>query len=47
MSAIRRYILFHGRRHPNSLEPTEVGAFLSDLAVGAGVSARTRTQSQS
>ena len=29
----RRFILFHGKRHPQELGAVEVGAFLSHLAV--------------
>ena len=41
---IRRYILFHGRRHPADLSTGDVGAFLSDLAVTRRVSAATQNQ---
>lgn len=41
---IRRYILFHGKRHPRELGAEEVGAFLSDLAVRREVSASTQNQ---
>jgi integron integrase len=41
---IRRFIVFHGRRHPSDLEPTHVAEFLSDLAVNARVSASTQNQ---
>ena len=34
-SWIRRYILFHGRRHPSDLDEVDVSAFLSDLVVAA------------
>jgi hypothetical protein len=30
---IRRYILFHGKRHPLELGGAEIEAFLTDLAV--------------
>jgi hypothetical protein len=30
---IRRYIYFHGKRHPKDLGAEEVEAFLTDLAV--------------
>lgn len=30
---IRRFILFHGKRHPRDLRETDIAAFLSDLAV--------------
>ena len=41
---IRRFILFHGKRHPRELGASEIGAFLSDLAVARGVSASTQSQ---
>lgn len=41
---IRRYILFHGKRHPAEMGAAEVGAFLSHLAVGREVSAGTQNQ---
>jgi Phage integrase, N-terminal SAM-like domain len=30
---IRRYILFHGKRHPLEMGSAEIEAFLTDLAV--------------
>jgi len=30
---IRRFILFHGKRHPSEMGEREITAFLSDLAV--------------
>jgi integron integrase len=41
---IRRYILFHGRRHPIDLDGADVSAFLSDLATNRRVSASTQNQ---
>lgn len=41
---IRRYILFHGRRHPADLDVNDVSAFLSDLVVSKKVSASTQNQ---
>jgi integron integrase len=41
---IRRFILFHGKRHPRELGAGEVTAFLSDLAVRRGVAASTQNQ---
>jgi integron integrase len=41
---IRRYIVFHGRRHPSELGPDAVKRFLSDLAVGQQVAASTQNQ---
>ena len=38
---IRRYIVFHGKRHPATLGQDEVTQFLSDLAVARRVSAST------
>ena len=43
----RRFILFHGKRHPQELGALEVGAFLSHLAVERHVSASTQTQARS
>jgi len=41
---IRRYILFHGKRHPAELAETEVSAFLSALATEGHVAASTQNQ---
>jgi integron integrase len=41
---IRRFILFHGKRHPREMGEAEVGAFLSHLAVEKRVSASTQNQ---
>jgi len=41
---IRRFILFHGKRHPKDMGKTEVEAFLSDLAVRGKVAASTQNQ---
>jgi integron integrase len=41
---IRRFILFHGKRHPGEMGEAEVNGFLSDLAVRGRVSASTQTQ---
>ena len=41
---IRRFILFHGKRHPLEMGEAEINAFLSDLAVRDGVSASTQNQ---
>ncbi len=41
---IRRFVLFHGRKHPLGLGETEVAAFLTHLAVGQKVSASTQNQ---
>ena len=41
---IRRFILFHGKRHPNELGETEMAAFLSALATRNQVSSSTQNQ---
>jgi integron integrase len=41
---IRRFIVFHGKRHPLELGEREVTAFLSDLAVNRRVSSNTQNQ---
>jgi integron integrase len=41
---IRRFILFHHKRHPNDMGAAEVVEFLSDLAVHRNVSASTQNQ---
>ncbi len=41
---IRRFVLFHGKRHPREMGEAEIGAFLSALAVGSRVSASTQNQ---
>lgn len=41
---VRRYVHFHGRRHPAELGAAEVGGFLRDLAVRRRVSASTQNQ---
>ena len=44
MAWIRRYILFHGKRHPAEMEKLEIEAFLSHLAVNRAVSPATQNQ---
>ena len=41
---VRRFVVFHGRRHPQSLGANEVAVFLSDLASRGHVSASTQNQ---
>jgi hypothetical protein len=41
---IRRFILFHSKRHPDEMSSVEVGAYLSNLASEAKVSASTQNQ---
>ena len=44
---IRRYIRFHGKRHPAVLSATDVEAFLTHLAADRDVAASTQNQAQS
>ena len=44
---IRRFILFHGKRHPSELGTRDVAAFLSSLALDHAVSASTQNQALS
>jgi integron integrase len=44
---IRRFILFHGKRHPRDLGAPEVEAFLTHLAVEGNVAAATQNQALS
>ena len=44
---IRRFILFHGKRHPEALGTEEVRAFLTALAVKGKVAAPTQNQALS
>ena len=41
---VRRFVLFHAKRHPAEMGAPEVTAFLSHLAVNANVSASTQNQ---
>ena len=41
---IKRYILFHNRRHPNEMGSQEIEAFLTYLAVERNVAASTQNQ---
>lgn len=44
---IKRFILFHGKRHPREMGGGEVTAFLTDLAVRGKVAASTQNQALS
>ncbi|MES9857228.1 MAG: integron integrase [Sedimenticola sp.] len=41
---IRRYILFHGKRHPEEMGEREIEAFLNHLAVEKNIAASTQNQ---
>src|SRR3954467_2247430 len=41
---VRRFILFHGKRHPLEMGAAEINQFLTDLAVNGRVSASTQNQ---
>jgi hypothetical protein len=41
---IRRFIIFHDKRHPTKMGAAEVGEFLTHLAVTGNVAASTRNQ---
>ncbi len=43
---VRRFILFHGKRHPQEMGAVEVEAFLTHLAVQRQVSASTQNQAK-
>lgn len=44
LSWIRRFLRFHGMRHPRDLGKSEIEAFLSRLATGSNVSPATQNQ---
>ena len=44
---IRRFILFHDKRHPRAMGAPEIGAFITHLAVALGVAASTQQQALS
>lgn len=44
---IKRFIFFHGKRHPREMGAAEVEAFLTHLAVAGGVAAATQNQALS
>ncbi|HJW27115.1 MAG TPA: integron integrase [Rhodocyclaceae bacterium] len=44
---VKRYVLFHGRRHPAEMGKEEIEAFLTALAVERNVSAATQNQALS
>jgi site-specific recombinase XerD len=44
---IKRFILFHGKRHPETMGNREVSAFISHLATHRNVAASTQNQALS
>ncbi len=44
ISWMRRYILFHNKRHPKDMAASEIEAFLTSLAVDGNVAASTQNQ---
>ena len=47
MAWIRRFILYHRKRHPSEMGAPEIAAFLSNLAVRRHVSSSTQNQALS
>ncbi len=43
----RRFVLFHGKRHPGEMGEPEINAFLSSLATDGRVAASTQNQALS
>ncbi len=41
---IKRFVLFHGKRHPRDMGEPEITAFLAHLAVAKNVAASTQNQ---
>jgi integron integrase len=44
VQCIRRFILFHGKRHPAEMAESEINKFLNHLAIGKNVAASTQNQ---
>lgn len=44
---IKRFILFHNKKHPDEMGEKEINAFLTHLAVNRRVAASTQTQALS
>jgi site-specific recombinase XerD len=40
---VRRYVLFHHKRHPRDMGEAEIRAFISHLAVDGDITASTQT----
>ena len=47
MDWVRRFILFHGKRHPRDMAEQEIVEFLTHLATKQNVSASTQNQALS
>src|SRR5712692_10274447 len=47
VSWVRRYVLFHGKRHPREMGELQINSFLSSLAVKDHVTASTQNQALS
>ena len=44
LSWMKRYILFHGKRHPKDMGQNEIESFLTHLAVDLKVASSTQNQ---
>lgn len=44
LSWIKRYILYHGKKHPEAMGAKEIESFLTHLAVNLNVAASTQNQ---
>jgi len=47
VQAVRRFILFHGKRHPSQMGTEEIRKYLSHLANNQNVAASTQNQALS
>ena len=47
ISWVRKYILFHNKRHPKNMGPKEINAFLTHLAIEKNVASTTQNQALS
>ena len=47
ISWVRKYILFHNKRHPKNMGPKEINAFLTHLALEKNVASSTQNQALS
>ena len=43
VASVKRFILFHGKRHPSEMGGGEIGHFLTELAVKSRLSASSQT----